>query len=246
MSVEYNKLMLKFEEENNKINMNYIDNIYQVLEQDNVDKLLLDNINNLSNGDYWIIELVNNFFDLTIPEKMKEQFVNRLESEGIKVIKYNKKNLIIEYNSKQINIGNLCSSFRQFDKRYYNANTTYYSKDVYIPILLDKMNDINYESKIVIGYIKEEVLESKKLFAWIEITKKGKVYVLDFVNNIVIDKDSFYIFYKPEILNVIEKDDVISDDILSVLINNFDIQYDEYLIFNKEFNKDITKIKSYF
>lgn len=239
MSVEYDRLMLKFKEENRNNKNKYIEDIYKVLEQDKVDEVLIDSINNNCNGEYWIIQLIRNIFDSTIRDKYKEQFLNRLLSEGIKIIKYNKKTLILEYNDKQISVGNLHSNFKQFDKNIYNQVN-------YIPILINKIRELNHNAKIVIGYVKQEALNSRKLLAWIEIQKNTKSYVIDLCDNIVIDKDSFYMFYKPEVLNEVKKEEVISDELLSFLVNDLSVQYDEYLIFDKAFKKDIQKNKELF
>ncbi len=243
MSVEYDKLINKSERETDTVSDKYRENMYKTIESGKLDPSFSDTIDNINNGDYWVISLINNIFQVYIPEKMKEQYLNKFQSEGVKIIKYDGKTLIIEYDGKQISVGSLYLTSEVFNKKDYKSNPNHYSKDVYIPILINKLKKMKEPSKIVIGYINEEVLGAKKLFAWIEITKKEKSYILDFVNNIIVDKDSFYMFYKPEVLNEIDKDKIISDEMLSILINDLNVRYDEYLIFNEEFNNEVENKK---
>lgn len=243
MSAIYDKLLNNDLKNNEKLNNEYIKNIYELVEgQENKDSNPIE-IDNTTNDDYCIISIINNIFGVYNPEKTKQQYFDKLQRLGVKIIKYDSKSLMLEYNNKKINIDGLYMNSEIFDKSDYTSNPYHYTKDIYIPILIRKIREINNPAKIVIGNIKEESLLSNKLFAWIEVSNNDKTLVLDFVNNIIIDKDIFYMFYKPNILNQITKESLIDDKYISMLINDFNVRYDEYLIFNKEYNKEIENKK---
>ena len=48
-------------------------------------------------------------------------------------------------------------------------------------------------------------------------------------------------FYNVEVINNVSKNDVLNEETLSVLINDLSINYDEYLIYAQEFNKEVHK-----
>jgi len=245
MSIGYNRLIETEENKNYCINQNHLNEMFRIV---------AENINNQDSIDCFISKidfnhsiriLINNIFDPNMPDKMKKKFINQLENNDVKIIDYSREKLIIEYTDKKIVIGNLCLLHKNFNKKDYK-NNLYYRKDVYIPILLDKLRKLNHKSQIVTGYIDTELLDNKKLYSWLEIVNNKKDYVIDFINNIIIDKDSYYMLYNPKVLNSIKKDDVLNNETLSILINDLSIEYDEYLIFDKEFKEEIKKKKSYF
>jgi len=183
--------------------------------------------------------LINTIYKSDISNTEKNSCINKAVLNNIKIINCNRKELIVKYKNRIINIKNLYYVFKNFSKgTFVNKN--------YIQTLIDKIRKLKYEAKIVIGDIKDETLDSNRIHVWIEFLKNEKTYIIDVSNSVVIDKDSFYMFYKPEILNEIKKDEVINDELLSILVNDLSIQYAEYLIFNKKLEKELKRKKGYF
>lgn len=246
MSIGYERLALKSQKNNDETTTRYLENTFRILcEELNYDELFKC-LDNDYNDNYWIMLILKNLFDPNMPNKYKEQFINKLINNGVKIIKYDPKTLIIECEGRTSTIKNLYLNEDEFNKSDYNEYVNYFDKNIYIPILINKIKKLSDNSKIVIGYVKGELLDNKQLLAWIEVIKNNKTYVIDFTSNMIIDKNSFYSFYKPEILNEIKKENLISDKLLSVLINDLSIQYDEYLIFDREFKREIEKKKELF
>lgn len=246
MNKEYDRLIKYEEEKRNKLEQQFLEDKFKILEQETCDKNLFYSVLNRSNTNYWIIELINYIFHPSETGENKELYINQLKKGGIKVIKYEKESLLIKYRKKSILVQDLCSTFTQFTKEDYYSSIAIYKRENYIPILLQKITKLDNKSKIMIGYINEEILNAKKLYSWIEIKINNKIFVIDFVNNIVINREAFYMFYKPEILNGIKKENILNPELITLLTKELNINYDEYLIFNKEFEKEIKKKKELF
>lgn len=237
MNIEYDKLLKKdLKESNNKR-----EELQDLVENKDYSKLSCI-LKGTANDNYWIIEIVNNIFAPNTPLESKTQYFKKLEELEVDTIKYDRETLILKVDGEIFTFKNLCSKFREFKNSDYHK-INYYDNNIYIPILMNKLKLLNSTGKIVIGYITEELLDAKKLRSWIEITKNNKTYAIDFVNNICMDQKQFYMFYKPNILNKVSDENIMDNTVLSALINEFNLKYDEYLIFAEEFNRDLQKKK---
>lgn len=241
MSKEYDRLLKKMVNKTRKNETEFILNMYQFIEG-NINSNFLDYIN----YDYYIIPIINMIFDPELQKMNKKKYVQKLINNNIKVLKYNEKELIIELEGKELTFRNLQLTNSYFEQKDCNKNIIRYKESIYIPILIEKLRFLDQSYKIIIGNIQEETVNRNKLFAWMEFSKNNKEYVIDYVHNIIFDKESFYFFYKPNILNKIEKDNLLNDRLISILIDILNIRYDEYLIFNKEINKEVSKKKKLF
>lgn len=239
MSVEYDKLINKVLKESNENINEYYGLLHDTRETKDFYSLI-KKLDGKTNNNYWLIEIVNHIFEPNSNYGLKDQFFDKLSNLGVQIIKYDGQKLIIKCDGEIFTFRDLCLYFREFNKRDYN-NPNHYDKENYIPILIDKLKLLDDTSKLVIGYINEELLNSKKIRCWIEIIKNNKSYVIDFVNNICMEKEHFYNFYNVEIINKVSKNDVLNEEVLSVLINDLSISYDEYLIYAQEFNKEVHK-----
>ena len=246
MSKEYNRLREYEEKKYNKLEQQFLEDKFKILEQETYDKNLFYSILDRANTNYWIIELINYIFNPSETSENKKLYINQLKKGGIKVIKYDNLSLLIKYRNKSILIQDLCSIFDQFTKEDYYSSIAIYKRENYIPVLLQKITKLGNKSKIMIGYISEDTLDVKKLYSWLEIKINNKIFVIDFINNIVINKEAFYMFYKPEILNEIKKENILNPELITILTKDFTVNYDEYLIFSKEFENEIQKKKELF
>lgn len=120
---------------------------------------------------------------------------------------------------------------QRYGECYENSET--------ISLNLGKKNDL------VIGYIYGYTNLSQFLHEWVEVTIKGKEYVIDSIFNIVISKDAYYKLLRAEPLNKVSSE-VIKDDIDNYLgkIKYFPIQ--PYLIYHDEIIKDFERNKEIF
>lgn len=239
MSVEYNKLISKMLKQSNENINEYYGLLHDTRETKDFNTLV-KSLEGKTNDNYWLIEIVNHIFEPSSNYCSKDQYFEILKELDVHLIKYDGQKLIIKNNGEILMFKEPSLTFRGFSKKDYNT-PNYYNKEIYIPILIDKLKLLDDTSKLVIGYVNEELLDSKKIRCWIEINKNQNVYVIDFVNNISMEKELFYKFYNVEVINKVSQKDIINEKMLSVLINDLSVSYDEYLIYAQEFNKEVHK-----
>ena len=90
--------------------------------------------------------------------------------------------------------------------------------------------------------ITEELDKIQKLHFWIEYTKNNKTYVIDYLNNIVVNKEGYYLLTQPKFINEISSEQL-NQDTVTLLNESFKLEHSEILCFYQEFEKDLKKIK---
>lgn len=120
----------------------------------------------------------------------------------------------------------------------------------------DRYGDCNQNSKtislnigkkndLVIGYIYGYTDISQFLHQWVEVTLKGKEYVIDSILNIVISKEAYYTLFRVEVLNKVSNE-VIKEDIKNYLADVGVFPIEPYLIYHDNIMNDFEKNKEIF
>lgn len=92
---------------------------------------------------------------------------------------------------------------------------------------------IRFGNYIVTGYVDDSKACERIVHSWIETEDK----VIDYTSNLVIGKDDYYRLMRVEIINVISKEDVLSD-CNSDFLNSFPLSQKFYCLFRDELVKN--------
>lgn len=177
-------------------------------------------------------------------EVSKIDMYNLAESHEIDI---KSKNSIIKIsaNNQQIIAHRLSGNFKGISSRkYYSIKNNSKNKNLY-KHLIELSKNLNYKNSIVTGYIYGISPNDKKLHSWIEFKKKNEDYVIDFINNLVINKSGYYYLTHAEKLNEVSSEILKSDEIIYNEFNKIlNLSEQEYLIFRDFIIKDLEKNKS--
>ena len=121
------------------------------------------------------------------------------------------------------------------EKRFGNC----YENNKIISLNIGKQNDL------VIGYIYGYTDISEFLHIWVEVTIKGKEYVIDSIFNAVINKDAYYRLLRAKPLNKVSSE-VIKEDIEKYLEQIGVFPIEPYLMYHDEIISDFEKNKEIF
>ena len=190
MSVEYNKLKQQTTKKSEQELNSYVHSMLVSIDRLKRNKEFLVEYKGKINKHYWLIQMICQMFKVNFSKKTVESYYEKMQKEGVKILKQKEKFLILRYNDTTIIVAAI-------NNNGYNFN--------YVTTTIEQLRKCKHEAKIVTGYIKCDTSEVKQLLSWLEITNGNNAVVADYFNNIVIDKNSFYMFYHPEILNEIKK-----------------------------------------
>lgn len=98
---------------------------------------------------------------------------------------------------------------------------------------------------LAIGYIYGYTDISEFLHEWVEVTIKGKEYVIDSIFNALISKDAYYKLLKAKPINKVNSE-TIKEDIENYLEKIGTFAIEPYLIYHDEIIKDLEKNKDIF
>ena len=224
MSFGYNSLITK----ENKDYSQHKNEMLEILYSFDVDRLNKLTSSKLNCDGTLIFDAICNMFDTSTSKKLLNSEFKKLEDiEEVSQCDFARNNLSLNFKNVDINV-------KKITKNTDNFN------NIYEIIQLSKQ--LKEPNKIVIGYLTEELDTIQKLHFWIEYTKNSETYVIDYINNIVINKEGYYLLNQPKIINEINSDQL-NNDTVTLLNELFKLEYDEILCFYQEFEKDLKKIK---
>ena len=176
-----------------------------------------------------IFNTICNIFDVSGTKKLLNSEFKKLKSiEHVSNCEFSRNNLSLNFKNVNINVKKI------------NKNADNFSNNIYEIIQLSKQ--LKEPNKIVIGYLTEELDKIQKLHFWIEYTKNNKTYVIDYLNNIVVNKEGYYLLTQPKFINEISSEQL-NQDTVTLLNESFKLEHSEILCFYQEFEKDLKKIK---
>ncbi len=154
----------------------------------------------------------------------KEKIITYLDqSENINNINITEDSINFNYLDTKIKVSQL---FKRF--KYLNNNS----------LIKQMINYVikNKNSKIVIGYIMGHTNKTKELYFWIE----KQDYVIDYLKNMIFNKEGFYELTSAKIINSIDSKDLKNQkDYYEFTKNILDLDDKTYLVFNKELKLEL-------
>jgi len=238
MSVGYN--YLKVNEENNysKYKNELLEAVYS-FDDEKLTEIFSNSKSNCENN-----LIFNKICDVLNPFLTKKQIKKKLDIfktlESVDKCDFSNNQLGFIYESSNISAKKLNKQFpfiNQSDFKGYGVNI-----NKYIAQTIKLSRNLEQPSTIVIGYLTEELDKIRKLHCWLEFEKDNKTYIIDFPNNLLINKDEYYMFTQPNIINKIDSNNL-DDNIVDILHNIFQLEYEEIVCFYEELKKDIKKIR---
>jgi len=243
MNKNYELLFKKMEEESNEFIKAYVNHAYCVLENQKSSFTEENNIPYIEEASLfdkicYIYELndskVNNIISKFKEFDIVKDYDVEINKKDIKINISTEKTPIkvIRFAGKYKSIGN--------NKYYELRNLRNLKKDYKTLIQVSKL--LNIDNKIVTGYVYGFSNKVKSVYSWIEFKKNNEEYVIDFYNNLIMNKDAYYYLRHVDKINeisskTIEEDECLFNEFNNIL--NFDIQ--EYLIFRDEIMRDLKK-----
>lgn len=105
--------------------------------------------------------------------------------------------------------------------------------------------NLNLPNKIVTGYIYGYSDKSKFLHSWVEITIKGKEYVIDGTLNAMINKEGYYLMQHAKPITTISNV-TLKNDVENYMKKIQSIPLEVYYVFRNEIIKDLEKNQKIF
>jgi len=226
MSLGYNSLRTKEENKYSKYKNEILECMYS-FDFNRLNKLL--EISELNYEGNLIFNTICNLFNVSSSKSLLNSELKKLKNiEEISKCNFSRNNLSFNFKNTNVKVKKIIKNPEEFTK---NLNG-----------VIEISKQLQKPNKIVIGYLTEELDKIQKLHFWIEYTKNNETYVVDYLNNIIINKEGYYLLTQPKIMNEINSDQI-NYDTVTLLNEIFKLEHDEILCFYQEFEKDLKKIK---
>lgn len=238
MNKNYELLFKKDEIKGKELSQKYLEFIWAKIE--NIDNKF-ENNTNLYSEENLIFSTIINLCDANISETTKKSEISKFQySDIIRDYDINKNGLInILTDNCSISAIRLSGNIKEISNiKYYSSKGNNYES----LIMLSK--NLKRDNKIVTGYIYNESDKIKQVHSWIEFKKAKKDYIIDYKNNLIMNKAGYYFLKHVEKINEISSNYLKEDEYLFNEFNQIlNLKEQEYLTFRDEIMKDLEKNK---
>ena len=208
----------------------------------------LDTADQLYMDEYQISSALDSFTDKTVPEKEKLRLLNDLKNiEYIDSVKVDKLKVSIKGKDFKLIAFRLSDCIEEL-KEDKNIETKNRKGKCHVKSMEISLR-LGYQNDIVTGYIYGLSNKAKYLHSWVEFKNlKNMEFVIDYTENIIINKNAYYMLRHAEPLSRISREELAKDrNLIYKRLNEIgSINIKEYLVFRDELSKDIERNKNAF